>query len=55
MAIWRRCSAYLRARPLLADGLFALALFTITNSLVGAVPAEGAPRHMGAWLALSAA
>jgi signal transduction histidine kinase len=55
MAIWRRWSAYLRARPLLADGLFALALFTITNSLVGAVPAEGAPRHMGAWLALSAA
>jgi signal transduction histidine kinase len=53
MTIGRRLTAYVRARPLLADGLLALALFIGGNALVGAVP-DAAPRHRAGWLALSA-
>src|SRR5262245_51986747 len=55
MAIWQRWSEYLRARPLLADGLLAALLFVAGNALVGALPADAAPRNVGGWLALSAA
>ena len=55
MAIWRRVSAYVRTRPLLADGLLAVLLFAVGNGLLGALPDDASPPNLGAWLAFSAA
>lgn len=54
MAGWRGLLAYVRARPLLADSLVAVALFAVGNAVVGTVPRELLPVNLPAALAWSA-
>jgi signal transduction histidine kinase len=55
MAGWRGLLAYVRARPLLADSLLAVALFVVGNGLVGTVPRDVLPANVPVALAWSAA